>query len=130
MKILYNTATGNSLYVAKKIKYAFENCELISIPKALREKNFEIEDEMIGFIYPIHYAGVPIVMYDFLSRVKINPDAYVFAIGVSGGGGANTSFYQINKLLGRNINNYLTVKLYKNGNQSYRKTCKEYNSKL
>ncbi|MFR1907491.1 MAG: EFR1 family ferrodoxin [Clostridium neonatale] len=114
MKILYNTATGNSLYVAKKIKYAFENCELISIPKALREKSFEIEDEMIGFIYPIHYAGVPIVMYDFLSRVKINPDAYIFAIGVSGGGGANTSFYQINKLLGRNINNYLTVKYISN----------------
>lgn len=114
MKIFYCTSTGNSLYVAKKIRDAFENCELISIPKALREGNFEIKDEMIGFIYPIHYAGVPIVMYDFLSKVKISPETYVFAIGVSGGGSANTSFYQINKLLGRNINNYLTVKYISN----------------
>lgn len=114
MKILYNTSTGNSLYVAKKIKDAFENCELISIPKAIKNNNFEVEDEMIGFIYPIHYAGVPIVMYDFLSKVKVNSDAYIFAIGVSGGGGANTSFYQINKLLGRNINNYFTVKYISN----------------
>ena len=114
MKILYNTSTGNSLYVAKKIKDKFENCELISIPKASRKGNFEIEDEMIGFVYPIHYAGIPIAMYDFISKVKINPDAYIFAIGVSGGGGANTSFYQINKLLGRNINNYLTVKYISN----------------
>ncbi len=114
MKILYNTSTGNCLYVAKKIKDAFENCELISIPKALREGNFEFEDEIIGFIYPIHYAGVPIVMYDFISKLKINSDAYVFAIGVSGGGGANTSFYQLNNLLGRKINNHLTVKYISN----------------
>ena len=114
MKIFYNTSTGNSLYVAKKIRANFRECEHISIAEALKEDNFKIEDDMIGFIYPIHYAGLPIVMYEFLSKVKINSDAYIFAIGVSGGGSANTSFYQINKLLGKNINNYLTVKYISN----------------
>ena len=60
MKIFYNTSTGNSLYVAKKIKNAFENCELISIPKAIKNNNFEVEDEMIGFIYPIHLSLIHI----------------------------------------------------------------------
>ena len=114
MKVFYITSTGNSLYVAKKIKNEFEDCELISISKALKNEKFEFKDDMIGFIYPIHCAGIPIVMHEFLSKVKINSDSYIFAIGVSGGGSANTSFYQINELLRRKINNHFTVKYISN----------------
>lgn len=114
MKILYNTSTGNSLYVAKKIAKAFDGCEILSINKLLKERRFNIEDDVIGFIYPIHWAGVPIVVYDYLSKIKINTDAYIFAVGVSGGGSANTAFYLTNKLLKRNINNYLTIKYISN----------------
>lgn len=114
MKIFFNTSTGNSLYVAQKIKNKFPECELINVPKAIENNNFKINDEIIGLIYPIHWAGLPIVMYEFLSKVNINPESYIFAIGVSGGGSADTSFYQINKLLGRNINNYFTVKYISN----------------
>lgn len=39
MKVYYFTATGNSLYAAKKIKEGVGECDLISIPKALKEKN-------------------------------------------------------------------------------------------
>jgi len=37
MKIFYNSATGNSLYVAKIIRDEFKDCELISIRKALKK---------------------------------------------------------------------------------------------
>ena len=33
MKIFYFTATGNSLYVAKRIKEKINDCELVCIPK-------------------------------------------------------------------------------------------------
>lgn len=116
MKIFYNSATGNSLYVAKIIEGEFPNCELISMSKALEENKFEIKEDVVGFIYPIHCGGLPIVVSEFISKLNINKDAYIFAVGVTGGGGANISFAQINKLLQSNlkINNYCTIKYISN----------------
>jgi NAD-dependent dihydropyrimidine dehydrogenase PreA subunit/protein involved in ribonucleotide reduction len=116
MKIFYNSATGNSLYVAKVIKDQFKDCELISISKALKENKIEVSEDLIGFIYPIHCGGLPIVVNEFISKLKINEDAYVFAIGVTGGGGADMSFSQINKLLPNKIkiSNYCTIKYISN----------------
>ena len=116
MKIFYNTSTGNSLYVAKIIKENFKECELVSMSKALKENKLEICEDIIGFIYPIHCSGLPIVVNEFISKLKINQDAYIFAIGVTGGGGANTSFIQINKLLKSNvkISSYCTLRYISN----------------
>lgn len=114
MKIFYNSATGNSLYVSKIIKEQFEECELISMSKALKENKLTYTDEVIGFIYPIHCGGLPIVVNEFISKVKINNDAYIFAIGVTGGGGADNSFAQINKILSNKITNYATIKYISN----------------
>lgn len=114
MKIFYFTATGNSLYVAKRIKEKINDCELVCIPKISEQGEMVLDDDVIGFVYPIHYAGVPITMYDFLSKLKIKRESYVFAVGVSGGGSSNTSFYQINKLIGRNIDNCLSIKYTSN----------------
>ena len=41
MKIFYNSATGNSLYVAKIIRDEIKDCELISMSKALKENKIE-----------------------------------------------------------------------------------------
>lgn len=70
MKIFYFTATGNSLYVAKRIKEKIRDCELVCIPKISEQEEMVLDDDVIGFVYPIHYAGVPITMYDFLSKLK------------------------------------------------------------
>ena len=114
MKIFYNSATGNSLYVAKTIRAEIKDCELISISKALKENKFDVNEEVIGFIYPIHCGGLPIVVNEFISKLKIKNTAYVFAIGVTGGGGADISFSQINKLLPNKISNYCTIKYISN----------------
>lgn len=58
MRIYYFTATGNSIYVAKKFKDNIEDCELISIPKDLKNKDFNVEDSVIGFfiqLIVVHY---------------------------------------------------------------------------
>lgn len=116
MKIFYNTATGNSLYVAKTIRDKFKDCELISMSKALKENKFEVTEYVIGFIYPVHYAGIPIVVNEFISKLRINENAYIFAIGVTGGGGADTSFNQINNVLPNKlkISNFCTIKYISN----------------
>lgn len=117
MKIYYNTSTGNSLYVAKLIRDKFKDCEIVSINKALRDKDLDASGEdIIGFIYPIHCGGLPIVVNDFISKINISANSYLFAIGVTGGGGADMSFGQINQLLRNKIklSNYCTIKYISN----------------
>lgn len=126
MKIYYFTSTGNSLYVAKKIKEKIEDCELISIPKALKNEEFIVKDETVGFIYPIHCGSLAMVVEEFISKVKIDKDSYVFAIGVTGGGEAKTSFPHINELLKDNeISNYETVKYISNYTRAGKNPTKE-----
>lgn len=49
MKILYFTATGNNLYIAKRL-----GGELYSIPKLIKEGKYEFEDEKIGIVFPAY----------------------------------------------------------------------------
>ena len=116
MKIYYFTSTGNSLYVAKKIKESLSDCELISIPTALKKQDFNIDDDVIGLVYPIHCGSLPIVVEDFISKLKVKDKTYIFAIGVTGGGEAKKSFPHINELLGTKgeLSNYLCVKYISN----------------
>lgn len=45
MKICYFTATGNCLYVAKKI-----GRDLLSIPQLMRQETIEITDDAVGLL--------------------------------------------------------------------------------
>jgi ferredoxin len=74
MKILYFTATGNSLYVAKRI-----GGECLSIPKLMKEARFEFEDEKIGIVFPTYFGGVPKIVEEFLNKVKLK-SKYIFAV--------------------------------------------------
>lgn len=98
-KIFYFSSTGNCLYVSKQIKDELEECEIISIPKAMKEGNFEYEGDMIGFVFPLHSYGLPIIVRDFIEKIKINKDAYIFAVEVTGGGKSNFPLIEIENLL-------------------------------
>ena len=74
MKVLYFSATGNNLYIAKKI-----GGEYYSIPKLIKEGTFEFEDEQIGIVFPSYFGDVPFMIEQFLNKVKLN-SKYIFAI--------------------------------------------------
>jgi ferredoxin len=74
LKILYFTATGNTLYVAKKL-----GGDLYSIPKLIKEGTFEFEDEKIGLVFPVYYLGIPGIIEQFLSKAKLKT-GYAFAV--------------------------------------------------
>lgn len=78
MKILYFTATGNSLYIAKSF-----GGETYSIPQLLKENRFEIEDEKIGIVFPVYHSGVPKIVEEFLDKAKLNAD-YIFGLATYG----------------------------------------------
>ena len=85
MKIFYFTATGNSLYVAKR----FEG-ELYSIPKILKTKQLIFEDEKIGIIFPCYGFTAPNIVREFIEKVTLK-SSYVFAILTYGNEVANAT---------------------------------------
>jgi len=78
MKVLYFTATGNSLYVAKRF-----DAELLSIPQMEQQGIYEFYDDVIGFVFPCYMYDVPPAVKEFLKKVKIYSE-YIFAIFTCG----------------------------------------------
>lgn len=112
MKILYFTATGNSLYIAKSI-----GGELYSIPQLIKEGTYEFTDDKIGIVFPLHAWGVPSYLVDFLKKAIFNCD-YLFAVTTYGiysgavakhltdiGNEAGFTFDYINRI--RMVDNYI-----------------------
>ncbi|MGL5416755.1 MAG: EFR1 family ferrodoxin [Clostridium sp.] len=113
-KIFYFSSTGNGLYVGKKIKEKI-NVELVSIPKC---EDFDIEDDFIGFIFPVHSFGLPVNVEEFIEKIKIKSEnPYIFAVQVTGGGHTNNGFKFLNNKLKKNglkLNNYKELKYISN----------------
>jgi ferredoxin len=80
MKTLYFTGTGNSLYVAKRI-----GGELLSIPRLLADKKFDIQDDAVGLVYPCYGLGTPRIVREYLRQSRLKAD-YFFAVITMGGG--------------------------------------------
>ena len=78
MKILYFTGTGNCLAVAKRF-----DAELLSIPQMIKNKIYEIEDDVVGIIYPTYANIVPNIVEKYLRQCKIKAE-YVFVISTYG----------------------------------------------
>lgn len=80
-KIFCFSSTGNSLYAAKRIAEQIGG-EVISMTSEVTE----CSDEVIGFIFPTYFWGVPRTVERFVSDLKITAQApYVFAITTYGG---------------------------------------------
>ena len=90
MKILYFTATGNCLYVAKQL-----GGELLSIPQLMKSGTFSIEDDVVGVISPVYCADMPKMVQRYLGQAKIKAH-YVFGICTYGyqAGGAMQHMHQ------------------------------------
>ena len=74
MTICYFTATGNSLYVAKRI-----GGTLLSIPKLMKENEIIINDDAVGIIAPVYAGDMPQMVHEFLKNAKIKTN-YLFFI--------------------------------------------------
>ena len=75
------SSTGNSLYVAKGI------AETIGGDiKPMRGDSVVCEDEVIGFVFPVYFWGLPRLMERFIKSLTIeNKEAYIFSVATYGG---------------------------------------------
>ena len=94
------SGTGNSLNVALKIQENIENCKILSISKVVEEKNFKFEAAKIGFIFPVYFLDIPHIVREFLKKIKILGNPYIFAVATCGGE-VGKSFKTINKILAK-----------------------------
>ena len=114
MKTFYFTATGNSLYVAKRI-----GGQLYSIPYITQTGKQAFEDEAIGFVFPCYSLGAPRLVIDFIQNNKFKAD-YFFAVMTYGNmaasglkhveevsAGVKMHFQYVNEIL--MIDNYLPI---------------------
>jgi ferredoxin len=77
--IYYFTGTGNSLRAAQVVAKALGNTEIIS----MRCNPADVpatDSDVIGFVFPIYHWTLTEAVYEFISALQINPNAYIFAI--------------------------------------------------
>ena len=87
--IYYFTGTGNSLSVAKGIAEILGETELIPIPSLMQtDGDISAPAGKVGIICPVYDSGIPVMVRDFLPRLRITGSEYVFAVITMGGTGA------------------------------------------
>ncbi|MDZ4133907.1 MAG: EFR1 family ferrodoxin [Dethiobacteria bacterium] len=86
LKIYYLTGTGNSLVIARNIGSYFNQCELFFIPNLMRsDRDISIAGDLVGFVFPVYFARPPVVVSEFIQRVRFEELPYLFAV-INGGG--------------------------------------------
>ena len=73
MTICYFTASGNCLYVAKRI-----GGTLLSIPQLMKQDSIEITDDAVGIVAPVYAVEMPMMVKEFLIKAKIKTDYFFF----------------------------------------------------
>ena len=128
MKIYYFSATGNSLYVAQYLQKKLPDAEILSIPRELRQKKFSVDADKVGFIFPLHYVGLPMLVEEFARELKISAK-YIFAICTCGVPWFGRPFTDLNEILGGRLNASWFVRLVSNYLSS-RDTAADWRIKL
>jgi ferredoxin len=85
--IFYFSATGNSLYAAKRI-----GGQLVSIAQAMKEGKTVYKGDSIGFVFPCYGFAVPKIVKQFIEQSKFEAD-YFFAVMTYGNIAANGLAY-------------------------------------
>lgn len=96
------SGTGNSLYVTEQIeKTSGDNIVMMTENERKLHKTYEIkENETLGFVFPIHWWGVPAMVEDFVRDMKIEvpKETYIYAVATFGLMSGN-GLYDLRRLL-------------------------------
>ena len=78
--IYYFSATGNSLEIAQQISKELDNCTIKSMTTPPTKEPVGGSDEIIGFVFPVYYLGMPILVKEFVEKLNILPGTYCFGV--------------------------------------------------
>lgn len=83
MKIFYFSATGNSLHLALSL-----GGKALSVVRCMEDNACCYKDDVIGFVFPIHFGQVAPPMIEFVKMAQLEA-RYLFFIGTYGHYAAN-----------------------------------------
>ena len=96
MRLYVYTGTGNSLWIARQLALELKEAPLESMPYLSRD--FKVEADRVGIIFPVHIWGLPIRVIQFIHHLQVKPETYFFALAVNAGQPAAT-LLQLQKLM-------------------------------
>jgi ferredoxin/flavodoxin len=99
--IYYFTGTGNSLKIARDLSEKINDSSLVQINKKLMDSGIRQTPGKVGIVFPVYADGLPLIVERFVNDLKVDKNAYVFAIA-NFGGAAGMSLYQMENILNRN----------------------------
>lgn len=72
--------------------------ECYSIPKLMKEGQFEFEDKKLGIVFPTYNLGVPKIVEEFLNKANLK-SKYIFGIATYGAfsGAVSRHLFEIGK---------------------------------
>lgn len=79
MKIFYLSGSGNSYWAAKKIAGEFDG-ECSPILRLGTEQTLSEADLAVGIAVPAHMLDIPWLAKEFLMKLQLQKEAYVFAV--------------------------------------------------
>jgi Pyruvate/2-oxoacid:ferredoxin oxidoreductase delta subunit len=82
-RLFVYTGTGNSLWIARQLALELKETTLEFMPCLSRD--FKVEADRVGIVFPVHIWGLPKHVIQFINHLEANPETYFFAIAVNAG---------------------------------------------
>jgi len=83
--IYYFTGTGNSLAVARAIAKELGGATLVPIASLDRKARIRVPTERVGFVCPVYFYSLPLIVREFLPRLDLSGVRYAFLALTMGG---------------------------------------------
>jgi len=83
--IFYFSGTGNSLFLARSLAARLD-ADLIDMAALDSGTCIEISQDVTGFVFPVYYGQIPLIVGRVLGRLSFRSAPYVFAVATYGGG--------------------------------------------
>jgi ferredoxin len=112
--IYYFSGSGNSLFVARELQKRVPGSELIPLVSLLSRERIRAESETIGFVFPVHCTTLPVPVKQFLAKLELDSNKYLFAVVTQGGAWprlVELHLEQIVKEKGRRLDAFFSVKM-------------------
>ena len=96
IQIYYFSGTGNTLHVAKELAAHLPEAELVPIVHCIKESNYTVQGDVVGFVFPLHGMTLPVPVRMFLQKATFTSNPYIFGLTTRGG----TKVFAFEKMMG------------------------------
>lgn len=79
--IFYFSATGNSLTTAQILsKHLPYSCQCIAVSSLKEDEKIMINDDVIGFVFPIYYGDMPYLVREVINKFEFTCQPYIYLV--------------------------------------------------